>query len=989
MAENFDLNKIKASLSNDLDEYFVASANGKYFSDDKISKMYLAAQLIDGDIQAADYTKGLSDIAKGLYTGGDDAFLWVSSITQDVNPYHYETAKQGVVYGQQSEATDISDVKVDSGSDGLDFKTALTPEQQELINKINSTKDDAEKTELYAQLVSDNYKENHDISDIVKERGGVTKLTRDDFKESGNLVFDDGQGVMLDVSEMTTGKKTLLNGKIEETDIDGKSAEDYLMDEYDKHKDDEDFEGSVSVDVCGGTMTYHGDDEAMEFRSDYMGEFKYDPSQFKMQYKMGTTTVNGKEQKIAVPICHAVDDYDEYDGSIFSQNASVTLPEPIDEKSAGLKNMDYMFDGESELEEMPKIPDSIKSAHGAFNNCANLQRAARDAKTGETGVGFMAYRKWAPWSHDEVGEGGKMNSLPAGIEDTSYMFNNCEKMEDSFSKLSENVWDCRGMYQGCENVSTLTSTENCKYLLTEMAGNMYNGCNTDLQDKLVKNMEGKQSVSEWTNGGAMDTLNDRANNGVDITSAKWSAWSDMAYANNIIKGVDPSGGGAITGTEALTDGLATYGVQRTADGNTYADSSTWSHLRDDVSNEDSKTNDSNDLLNRGGMALGTFVVSSGVIGGITKSKWAGIIGGVGLAAVPQIIGKCDKLSPMFRSIAKMAGEDSKIGQKMNEWADALEGSGNNTETRDAMNVEQLFDNRQDETKKYTEATLNTLTNTDDKSDIGAGFYVQQIETMRENGHKLAQDANLDVIAYTKESEFQNMGESAVMYTACDGFMQHVQGLANENDGQLSDSQKEAVANSMIIMMGNLRAYSDGASEEIRGCNDSEKADRMQNGLGKMMRTTTEPLYNLMHQMDAQYDIFTDEQKQMIDGLVPEGTSTYSEYDASYDEEAHMGNIGTPEIDEYANELETGVAQAQRFEETAKSSGLSAEEIRKQRVQNLEDNYGWLMDEADKHKVSYETEAEDASTNLDANGNKRALPSAAENVTSTETEAQVE
>lgn len=337
----------------------------------------------------------------------------------------------------------------------------------------------------------------------------------------------------------------------------------------------------------------------------------------------------------------------------------------------------------------------------------------------------------------------------------------------------------------------------------------------------------------------------------------------------------------------------------------------------------------------------------------------------------------------------MAGEDSKIGQKMTEWADALEGSGDNAETRDVMNVEQLFDNRQDETKKYTEATLNTLTNTDGKSDIGAGFYVQQIETMRENGHKLAQDANLDVIAYTKESEFQNMGESAVMYTACDGFMQHVQGLANENDGKLSDSQKEAVANSMIIMMGNLRAYSDGASEEIRGCNDSEKADRMQNGLGKMMRTTTEPLYNLMHQMDAQYDIFTDEQKQMIDGLVPEGTSTYSEYDTSYDEEAHIGNIGTPEIDEYANELEAGVAQAQKFEETVKGSGLYAEEIRKQRVQNLEDNYGWLMDEADKHKVSYETEAEDASTNLDANGNKRALPSAAENVTSTETEAQVE
>lgn len=648
MAENFDLNKIKASLSNGLDEYFVASANGKYFSDDKINKMYLAAQLIDGDIQAADYTKGLSDIAKGLYTDGDDAFSWVSSITQDVNPYHYETAKQGVVYGKQSEATDISDVKVDSGSDGLDFNTALTPEQQELINKINSTKDDAEKTELYAQLVSDNYKENHDISDIVKERGGVTKLTRDDFKESGNLVFDDGQGVMLDVSEMTTGKKTLLNGSVESTDIDGKTAEDYLVDEYNKHKGDDDFEGSVSVNVCGGTMTYRGEKNnfqpVMEFKSDYMGEFKYNSSLFNMQYKTGTTTVNGKEQKIAVPICHAVGGFDGYDGIVGSQDATVTLPVPIDDKSSGLINMDYMFDGESELTEMPKLPDSLKSMHAAFNNCANLERAARDAKTGEKN-GIVA--RW----NGELGEGGKLDSLPAGMEDTSYAFNNCEKMEDSFSKLSENVWDCRGMYQGCENVSTLTSTENCKYLLTEMAANMYNGCNTDLQDKLVKNMEGKQSVSEWTDGGSMDTLNDRANNGVDITSAKWSAWSDMAYANNIIKGVDPSGGGAITGTEALTDGLATYGVQRTADGNTYADSSTWSHLRDDVGNEDSKTNDSNDLLNRGGMALGTFVVSSGVIGGITKSKWAGIIGGVGLAAVPQIIGKCDKLSPMFRSIA--------------------------------------------------------------------------------------------------------------------------------------------------------------------------------------------------------------------------------------------------------------------------------------------------------------------------------------------------
>ena len=55
---------------------------------------------------------------------------------------------------------------------------------------------------------------------------------------------------------------------------------------------------------------------------------------------------------------------------------NITIPE-------GLKSLDYSFDGNKDLETVPKIPDSVETAHAAFKGCTKIERAAKNAKTGE------------------------------------------------------------------------------------------------------------------------------------------------------------------------------------------------------------------------------------------------------------------------------------------------------------------------------------------------------------------------------------------------------------------------------------------------------------------------------------------------------------------------------------------------------------------------------------------------------------------------------
>lgn len=957
------MESIKLQLSDGLESYYIAQANGGFVSSQMISRLYIMSQFVDGEIDGATLNQQMKDVKNNLYNDMD-AQAWIVSFTRENNPYHYEPVVTGKEYGSNTGVPDASDMTVDVNA--LDINTALTPVQLDMINKLNQQGENSlseeEKTMIFAQLVSDNYQKNNDVTDLCD--GDITKLPVDVFDNAtGNLVIDDGQGVMLDVSEMTVGRKTRLDGEFKTTDIDGETAEEHLKKLYQEKKEaGEDVSDGVSIEVCGGTLTYSGQFDVYHFSSSYMGEFNYRSSIFTLGYQTDTVTTDtetGEQNEIAVPTLHMNDDFKPREkGTSDFFDAALTTNAITDALGGGyetlipdgLKVGDYMFQDSSTLTKMPVLPDSLESAHSMFSGCGNMTRACRDAKTGEYGDEWYQ----TGWLGGDVGSGGTLKAMPANLQDVSYMFADCTKLEDTFDTMGTAVWDARGMYQACPEQEKMIDMSNCKYLLTEMAADIYTGCNSDLQDKIEETMAANgMNVSQWTGSGAMANTSDRIINGVDVASQQSAVWQRMVDAKELIENQDPSGGGAVTGSAALSAGLVGYGVQHTEDGRILVDDSTWSSLRDNY--DEPETVGGSDFMDRGLAFLGTMGISSAVLSGVTKSKWIGLIGGAAIAAVPQVVGFGNKISPLLRTVGNMIGEDNAFGKGLNSLADKLEGAASTDNVRDVLGVEELFDDRQTDTKKYSEAILQTLTNTEENSKVGAGFYMQQIDTMKENGRLLAQDGNLDVIAYTSEEEFANCCNSAVMSTACDGMMEHVNSLAAGNEGgQLTAEQKEAVGNSFVVMMQNINAYSNGAMSEMGNSSDPEVYERQKAGLGKVMRNTTEPVYSLICQVDAKYQVLTEEQKQMLDALCPEGTTTFSEYQESYNPETRVGDIGTPSVDIYVSQLETGVAAAKEAEATETERGLTEAERAAERMQYLEENYGWLMDLAEEHNVEVDT-----------------------------------
>lgn len=974
------LESLKVSLSDSLEKYFVQMANKQQPAPAEIYRMYLQSQVISGIVPLSDYSRELDSISKNLYAHGDDAMAWISSVDRENNPWHYEPEAQGQTYGDTTTLSqNMSDVQVDVGTIGVD--SSLSGQQREIMNELGirdvNSMTSFERVILYARLSCDNFYANNDITDMCD--GNVEKFkempTSEKENLTGNLVIDDGQGVMLDVSEMTVGQKTKLTGPVKHTNIDGKTAEDTLKEMWLNRPEGQD---SVSIEVCGGTLTYHGPNwdptapafktdevvrDIFHFKSDYLGEFDYDADNYQLSYKTGETTVDGKKQEIAVPILHAKNfDYD--DSHWFAQwnNPSGWYKPP-----EGLKVGDYMFEGCDNLKRMPPLPNSLISAHGMFLNCEQMKDVSMDAITGE---GRMIW---------DYGKGGTIDGMPKNIEDTSYMFANCPNLTQTFERMGEQVWDARGMYQGCSSINVPLDLSNCRNLVWEMAADMYTGCNSDMNAAVngqvssesildengnpVETNGGKKMneqvkafceqenrvLSVWSRGGSKDTLEDRLQNGEDITSGQKEAWQKMIDADRMIRQMDPSGGGATTGAEALSNGMVGYSVQKLANGAVVVDDSTWSGLRD--SYDAPVTQGGNELLDRGLAFLGTMGLSSAVLGGVTKSKWIGLIGGAGIAAGLQMVGIANKLSPLLNSIGDMMG-DSKFGQSLHNLADRLEGSTTQS-VRDVMSVEQLFDDRQKAAAQYTEAILQTLTKPESGQKVGTGFYQKYADTMIKNGEYIAQDGSLEVIAYTSEEEFSKSCNSAVMHTAADMMAQNIQAVAG-SDGTLTAEQKQEFNDCFKTMVYNIQAYSYGAEQAIKAVPDAAKADRMSAGLGKVMRNTSEPVYSMICQMDAKYQILDEETKKMLDSMVPYGVKKFSEYQASFDTTTNVGDIGRPPVDIYVENLAADTTAALQREELMKANGASQSELRKAYEQDMEDRYGWMLDIAASKGVQVDT-----------------------------------
>lgn len=156
-------------------------------------------------------------------------------------------------------------------------------------------------------------------------------------------------------------------------------------------------------DLFGGYRTMN--DNGMVAYDGVLGKFEYDPSEFQLQ------------------VVHV--DPDEFGNSATSYPILKYIGNEVEGKNIkipdGLEDASFMFENNTDLQTMPKLPSSLRVSFGMFKDCSNLESA-------------------------------HSMSLPSGLSDAQFMFSGCGNMTAGPAVIPGNVKDATGMFANCKNL---------------------------------------------------------------------------------------------------------------------------------------------------------------------------------------------------------------------------------------------------------------------------------------------------------------------------------------------------------------------------------------------------------------------------------------------------------------------------------------------------------------------------------------------------------
>lgn len=807
----------------------------------------------------------------------------------------------------------------------------------------------------YQASVSDNYADGTKLDGTTLE----------------NVTIDGGDGTDVDWSETQTMKKTKLSdGRFRTTYPNGEAFDDFTGEEV-----------GATKNVAGGTITYLGvakynigevvdvDSKDLLHSKDYvpvndtqrgtivhyegyLGSFDYNTRDFEIAYY--ETEVNGN--KISVPTLHYIGDQgvDIIDFSSskvgITDGSKINIPE-------GLIVGDYMFAGNQSITSMPKLPDTIESAHGMFMNCTGMTEACSKALDANGNI-----------------------KMPSKLKDISWMFAGCTQMTHSFGDLGYEMLDARYAFADCKKLGYVASNgadgemnntfsvpdmTHLRYANAEYLKNMFDNSNTAVEAKIT------EYIKEHGELGSSYTLPDGTHNNdydklVDSSYDKDAKLliAEEASRQQILQMIDKNSKGT-SGLAADTNGLASSAVRITDDG-TFADDSTWAKfLQDDFTGTYHQDNQFGEILDHAIPAVGTYAVSKSILNQMTGNKHKALttVGAVALAAVPQIVGFGNTLTPMLDWTANAIGPDTKVGKFLTNISDKLKGIDvNYSTTVEELNADTTFEKMQDSAVNYAATQLSNPFKTQ-MVDVDGDGKTESVITaasfdattaMAENGKKIANDANLLFIACEPESNLKNTMSDGIMKTTVDALRTKMEAdisAANGNKEKLEEI-RQTYSGYYSAMLYNLNAYDDAAVEEIgnKYMNSPELKEQAMNGLEKVMRTTVTPLYDEMKVLQSEWqekydmDFFSDKQlndstnELSLKTMDITGIGKFSDYDPNKDY--------TDGSDRYVEELE--VYQKALVE--AVQNATSQEEIDAAYASYYESAYGWALDEAEAHGV---------------------------------------
>lgn len=683
--------------------------------------------------------------------------------------------------------------------------------------------------------VSDETKEESDNSvETTDDASAQTEVAEEKDVTEEKQTKQEKQQAALDVNT-TIGEKSIMNGGSYGKITSKNKATGERLDNIPKDKD------SVKSEALGGTISRTKTSYAEGATGNYiaynmlhykgvLGEFDYDPTQF----ELATISVGDLSDENGItaqmPILH-------YIGSQ-TKGGNINIPE-------GLKSADYMFSGNTKLETVPVLPNSLESAHCAFLNCTGLKRACRDAKEGET---FFT---------NKMKDGTKW-SMPANLKDTSGMFYGCTALEESFTEANDSLEDARWMYGNTPNMKNYTDCTSAARLRKEFQENMYTGSNKEnVIDKIGKSSE--KNISVVANSG--DTKS-----GIMVSELGVSAKEIKDLDSRVEKRETKKAEAGVVESDMskYTAGQASTARVKDNKGNTQSTV--------DSKEQSEKKESSNPFASMlGGLGFGNGTSGAGMmdrlfttfleyklISKLTNSKLLGLGASIGL----QYAGVLPKsMAPILETVGKVVGKDTDLGKSLIGFSDTLkhvDGSGTTSSKTGGK----------DNTDVTTDITSSAKSLSSAKStDITTA--------MKNNGVNIAKQGTLLNIAETPESELQvSKGISEESVKALETTM-------NEKavNGSLDEETKTLMADSYMRMMSGLNSYDTGAKETIATeyVDDTEKQEKATRGLGKTLRTVTAPIYDSLKQMDEKYHFLSDEQKETLNNYQLTGVTNYNDY----------------------------------------------------------------------------------------------------------------
>ena len=698
--------------------------------------------------------------------------------------------------------------------------------------------------------------------------------------------------------ETTIGTKTKQSSKADTISIkdkDGKRLDDVSNG---KTKEVADLGGKITG-KGGGKVKYEGD----------LGTFEYDSSEWALGTKTVTDAASGVSTKI--PILRYIDKDNSWTPGDQVYGGNITIPE-------GLKSLDYSFDGNKDLETVPKIPDSVETAHAAFKGCTKIERAAKNAKTGEhsstsemktgaavgSGVGVVgglvagfkigatAGTAVTPGAgtaiggvigavsgvvagtvggavagSDTDGKGGTWE-MPSGLKDATEMFSGCTNLTEAYGKAGENLQVTRGMYYNTEKLGTdETANKFGSEAVTDLtesnvsktaAQEMYTGSNNDIMPDLEGNYS--KYYDEDT-----DTLN---RSDVDAKTKK-----EVSEVNKSLNEFDAVNGVESNDMTAQTDGLASRGSVKTKHG---------TKKTTDIKEQNEKSSefgDAGNLLDRGAVSLGEFWLLKKVTGNT-------LIAGVATFGL-QAVGILPKsMKPILNAVTGFVGKDSTVGKALTNISDKLgndEASSKN-KTKSEKHLSEA-DQKQDAKEKdkfdKTRSTVDERVKSDMSSVKTAASSDKALnidKSMSANGKKIVNDGVLLTAANKGATDTEITDIQTMMNTSAAALEEKAQKMADSSD-KLSSKDKKALSEQCMAVMNGLDAYDDSAVSEIEkkyGVN-TENAKKATDGLGKVMSSATLPFIDAIKDMDSKYDFLSDKDKKSLSKMEITGVTNYDEY----------------------------------------------------------------------------------------------------------------